>query len=51
MGQTRAQLLHFIWQALLTWMLLNPLGNGSFLGATQREMVPMGQKLHQVRGA
>ena len=51
MGQTRAQLLHFIWQALDTWMFVNALGNGAFLGATQLEMVPMGQNEHHVRGA
>lgn len=51
MGQTRAQLLHFIWHALDTCTLVNALGNGAFLGATQFEMVPIGQNEHHVRGA
>jgi len=51
MGHTRAQLLHFIWQLLATWTLVKEPGKGLFLGATQLEMVPIGQNEHQVRGA
>ena len=51
MGHTRAHSLQVVLQALLTWTALKPAGSGCCLGATQREMVPMGQKLHQVRGA
>ena len=31
-------------------MLVKALGSGACLGATHREMVPMGQNEHQVRG-
>ena len=51
MGHTRAQLLHFIWQALDTCTFVNASGIGSFLGATQRDIVPMGQNVHHVLGA
>lgn len=51
MGQTREQVLHFVWHASLTCMDSYPFGRGALRGATQLERVPMGQNEHQVRGA
>ncbi len=51
MGQTLAQFLHFIWQELSTWTLVNAFGNAGLFGVTHEERVPIGQNEHQVRGA
>ncbi len=50
-GQTLAQLLHFIRHDESTVTLVNALGNGDFLGVTRAESVPIGQNEHHVRGA
>jgi hypothetical protein len=51
MGHTFAQLLHFIWHEASILTLVNALGNGAFFGVAQDESVPIGQKVHHVRGA
>ena len=43
--------MHFIWHVLNTWTFVKDDGTGVFFGATHREMVPIGQNEHHVRGA
>lgn len=51
MGQTREQLLHFIWQVDLTKTRRYFSGSRPLRGVTQFERVPIGQNEHHVRGA